>query len=936
MADCGRTLRPGVVNAQLVAAMEHSPIGTALVGLDGTWLWTNAAIRTLLDYSREELDRLDFQRVTHADDLAADVQQVGTLIAGERSAYQIEKRYLRKDGSILWCLQTVSLIRNQHGAADCFLWKVQDISQRKADEIERAVLAERLRIATQAGGVGVWEWDVASGRLICDARMFALYGLSADAETDYDLLMNGIDPAHRDRIDALLQEALAGTGTFDTEFPIIAPGGEVRHLRAKATVVHDPNGVPVRMIGTNWDITAERRLFLLEHEKDRFRAAIEAVEGVLWTNDATGRMVGEQPGWAALTGQGPAEYQDYGWAEAVHPDDAQPTLDAWNEAVAERRTFVFEHRVRRHDGAWRLFSIRAVPLLDPDDDSLLEWVGVHTDITEPREAEARLQQANVQLEQVADEFRTLAEGMPELCWMAKPDGHIYWYNQHWYDYTGTVAADMEGWGWQSVHDPAVLPTVIERWSASISTGQAFEMTFPLRGADGVFRPFLTRVAPIFDPDGKVLRWLGININVAVAEAANAELERRVEARTAELKAMTQELHTARHVAEHANRAKTRFLAGMSHELRTPLNGILGYAQLLRLEGELNATQIERVDAMLGAGKHLLGLITSVLDLSEIEAGHLTLQMAEIDLPGLADECLEVVAGIAQEKRLTLDVSIGQGVPDHLVTDATRLRQVLLNLLGNALKFTSHGGVELRLRWLAGRQQLRIEVADTGPGIDPELRARLFLEFERLRTAATARIEGSGLGLAFSARLVALLGGEIGVDNRPGGGGIFWVELPSTMRRSAAQRSTSGTATPVCADQARQLCVLVADDVAINREIAQAFLRNAGHQVTCVTGGVEAVAAATDVDFDVILMDVSMPEMDGLEATRRIRCLSGPRGLTPIIGVTAHAFSDKIAECLDAGMDAHLSKPFTHEDLAEIVLRAGQSEGVTQRLCGARR
>ncbi|MEO7787630.1 MAG: PAS domain S-box protein, partial [Sphingomicrobium sp.] len=551
----------GLSSAQFMAAMEHSPTGTALVALDGRWLWTNSAIREILGYARDEFERLDFQAMTHPDDLGADLEQAGKLVSGEGRAYQMEKRYLRKDGSSVWCLMAVSLIRDADGAPDYFISMVQDISDRKAGDLERAALIERLELATKSSRVGVWEWDLATDRLIWNAQMYELTGISPQIKPEYGMFIALIDANHRERVDSILRQTIAGTAGYDTEFPLTAVGGDVRQLRATATLVRDSSGEPVRMIGTNWDVTAERRLYSVEQENNRFGAAIRAVQGVLWTNDATGRMVGEQPGWAALTGQGIAEYQDYGWAEAVHPDDAQPTVDAWNEAVAERKTFIFEHRVKRHDGAWRLFSIRAVPLLDPDDGSLLEWVGVHTDITDQREAEAQLRAANVQLAQVADEFRMLAEGMPELCWTAKPDGHIYWYNQHWYDYTGTTPAEMEGWGWQAVHDPAVLPSVIERWSESISTGQAFEMTFPLRGADGVFRPFLTRIAPVFDAAGAVLRWLGINIDVSEAEATNAELERRVEARTAELNAMAHELHKARHVAEDANRAKTRFLAG---------------------------------------------------------------------------------------------------------------------------------------------------------------------------------------------------------------------------------------------------------------------------------------------------------------------------------------------------------------------------------------
>ena len=296
---------------------------------------------------------------------------------------------------------------------------------------------------------------------------------------------------------------------------------------------------------------------------------------------------------------------------------------------------------------------------------------------------------------------------------------------------------------------------------------------------------------------------------------------------------------------------------------------------------------------------------------------------------MAGECLDVVAAIAEEKRLSLDFSVGQGVARTLVGDPMRLRQVLLNLLGNALKFTSHGGVELHLRRSSESEGVRIEVVDTGPGIDAELQHRLFREFERSQTPEIARIEGSGLGLASSARLVALMGGTIGVENRAGGGSIFWLELPPTTgMASSAVLQSSGAARPASAIPLRPLRVLVADDVEINREIAKAFLCNAGHRVTCVSGGLEAVAAATGDDYDVILMDVSMPDLDGLEATRRIRCLPGPRGRRPIIGVTAHVFADKIAECLEAGMNAHLSKPFTHEALTEAVSRADAQTGAS--------
>ncbi|HVC59239.1 MAG TPA: PAS domain S-box protein [Acetobacteraceae bacterium] len=403
-----------------------------------------------------------------------------------------------------------------------------------------------------------------------------------------------------------------------------------------------------------------------------------------------------------------------------------------------------------------------------------------------------------------------------------------------------------------------------------------------------------------------------------------ERERRQRAANAELQRLARHLAKARDAAEQSNRAKSRFLAMMSHELRTPLNGILGYAQLLRSEGGLTTVQDARVNAMLGAGKHLLEMITSVLDLSEIEAEHVELRAIEVDARAVAAACLDLVRPAAETKRLALSISMAPGTRRELVTDPMRLRQVLLNLLGNAVKFTSRGTVALRLRPATDGSALRIEVADTGPGIPGEQRQRLFQEFERLDNRATGTVEGAGLGLALSARLAKLIGGRLGHSDNPGGGSVFWLELPldtgvaPTPVIAAASDVPAGPTAPA---PLRALHVLVVDDVAMNRDVASSFLRAAGHKVDLVESGTKAVAAVTSTDFDVVLMDVRMPEMDGLEATRRIRALKGVRGSVPIVALTAQAFIEQVEECRKEGMDDHLAKPFDSDTLLAAVVRA---------------
>jgi PAS domain S-box-containing protein len=398
--------------------------------------------------------------------------------------------------------------------------------------------------------------------------------------------------------------------------------------------------------------------------------------------------------------------------------------------------------------------------------------------------------------------------------------------------------------------------------------------------------------------------------------ANAHLDR-----------LAQHLTKARDRAEQANRAKSRFLAGMSHELRTPLNGILGYAQLLRIEGGLHGEQASRVDGMLSAGQHLLEMINIVLDISQIEAERVELHPAEVNTGQLARACLDLVRPAAQAKGLALETAVDPDTPGTICADPTRLRQVMLNMLGNAVKFTARGSVVLRLRPADHGAGLRVEVADTGPGIRADQRAQLFQDFERLGADAQGAVEGAGLGLALSARLAKLLGGSLGHEDNPGGGSIFWLDVPlGTDTKISEPARPAITPPPEPQLPAREaasagLRVLVVDDVAMNREIASAFLEAAGHHPVCVEGGPQAVQAAAADDYDVVLMDVCMPEMDGCEATRLIRALGGARGGVPIVALTAQVFSEHLEECHAAGMDVHLAKPFTQEALLGSLSRA---------------
>ncbi|HUQ47841.1 MAG TPA: ATP-binding protein [Gemmatimonadaceae bacterium] len=360
--------------------------------------------------------------------------------------------------------------------------------------------------------------------------------------------------------------------------------------------------------------------------------------------------------------------------------------------------------------------------------------------------------ARLHAEEIQAQFRALVDAIPTLAWTADGDGFIDWYNARWYEYTGTVAADMTGWGWTSVHDPEVLPTVLERWRESIATGQAFEMTFPLRGRDGVFRQFLTRVLPTRDASGRIVRWFGTNTDVDDTERL-------------------------RLAAEDANRAKSEFLAIMSHELRTPLNAIDGYAELLEMgiPGELLPAQRDFLGKIRKSQRHLLGLINGVLNYTKIEAGAVHFTREDVAVEETLLTCEALIAPQALAKGIGITVTPGDAGL-QINADGEKLQQILLNVLTNATKFTERGG-HISLSCRATEKEVYISVSDTGRGIAADQLTRVFEPFVQLDAQLTRTNDGVGLGLAISRDLARGMGGDLTVVSEVGVGSRFTLVLP---------------------------------------------------------------------------------------------------------------------------------------------------------------
>ena len=421
---------------------------------------------------------------------------------------------------------------------------------------------------------------------------------------------------------------------------------------------------------------------------------------------------------------------------------------------------------------------------------------------------------------------------------------------------------------------------------------------------------------------------------ALAQSFNQmaeQLQNSFEALEIRVKERTAELMEAKVAADSANRAKSEFLANMSHELRTPLNGILGIAQLLQNSPNFTSQEQQEVDIIYQSGSHLLTLISDILDISKIEAGKLEFLPEKLDFPKFLHGIVEILRIRAQEKKIYLNYQVTDKLPSGVIVDEKRLRQVLINLLGNAIKFTEQGGVNFKVGSIGEnysqsekQQKIRFQVEDTGKGINPNDLEKIFLPFEQVGKNQN-KVEGTGLGLAISNKIVEMMGGLLKVTSKPGVGSIFWVDLELPLAPESPQQvnSNSSLITTKKSNNSQTikqsiLRILLAEDNPVNQIIAQKMLHRLGYTIEIVKNGLAAVEAVKNQFYDIIFMDIQMPEMDGIEATHNIRQQfeNTESNCQPwIIAMTANAMKEDRENCLKAGMNDYLSKPVKLHELA---------------------
>ena len=647
---------------------------------------------------------------------------------------------------------------------------------------------------------------------------------------------------------------------------------------------------------------------LLKESEFRMKFALEGAGDGLWDMDVANNTVFYSHRWKEMLGYADTDIGNGldEWETRIHPDDKADAMARVQDYFTGREpTYLSEHRCRCKDGSYKWILSRGMAVSRDAAGKPLRILGTHKDISARKQAEEALRRSEAS-------FRYFFERNTSVMLLVAPDsGEIVNANAAAVAYYGYPLAQLVG---MHICDINTLPPqrIAEERQRALRGDRPF-FRFQHRLADGAIRDVEVHSTPVASGEHTLL----FSIILDVTER-NLAIER--------LRQQGIDLAHARELAETANRAKSAFLAHMSHEIRTPMNAIIGLASILQMRGGLNEDQAGKLAKISSAGEHLLSLINDILDLSKIEAGKVSLEQVDFSVAGMMDKITLLFADRIQAKGLRFAIDTDH-LPAMLCGDATRVGQMLINYLGNALKFTAAGEITLAaaiVEKTPGDLLLRFAVEDTGIGMSEEQRARLFAAFEQADGSTTRRYGGTGLGLAINKHLAHLMGGEVGVAARPGGGSVFWftarlARATSTSCELTAKVPEALSAQKILQRDYRGTRVLLAEDDEINREVAGDMLTDAGLDVDFAEDGRQAVTMAQGYRYALILMDMMMPEMNGVTATRAIRQLPGYAD-TPILAMTANAFDTDRQACLEAGMNDHLGKPVTPKNLYSLLLR----------------
>ncbi len=714
------------------------------------------------------------------------------------------------------------------------------------------------------------------------------------------LLKSGRQPA--ESYEGLWNTILSGEA-WRGELQNKTKSGELHWVLLSISPVRAPNGEVTHFIAVQEDVTERKRTQQeLQFAQARLDQALRAARIGIWDFQLSTQRLTLNETLEKIYGFAPGEFDGSleAFAAVLHPEDAERIGAVMKRTHAERLPFEEEYRIVRPDGEVRYLFDRAHPFIEKDD---VRWIGTATDITESKRMEEELRRGSFLSDSALDltragyweidyedaDYYTSSERAAAIFGEPPVEGHRYHLTDEWYSRIEAA-------------DPEIAKQVGEHYAAAVE-GKVplYDATYPYK------RPV----------DGRIV-WVRAIGSIVRDDKGNARHMYGVVQDITDQKLAETNLVQAKEAAEAATEARSRFLANMSHEIRTPLNGIIGFAKLMAMT-ELSTRQHDYLGKIEVSSDSLLTLINDILDFSKIEAGKMDIETADFQLQDVLEELADLFADRAAKSDIELIISRDQDVPSALVGDAHRLQQILANLTGNAVKFTEGGEIQVSVR-VAGEQEgnvhLHFSVRDTGIGIPSDKLGSLFDSFTQADGSTTRKYGGTGLGLTISKQLVERMGGRIGAESAPGKGSTFWFELPFPRSEGMEPRHELSI-------DLRGLKVLLVDDNATSREVLTEILRSFGYDVDALGRGKEALArlreaAQTGAPYQLVLVDWQMPEMDGLEVSRRIR-RDERIGEIPIVMITAFGREEIRRERASLGINAVLTKPIQQSSLFNTLM-----------------
>lgn len=866
--------------AAIVMSCNDGIISKSLDGIITSW---NPGAEKIFGYTAEEMIGQPVLRLIPADLVSEEVDILAKLNAGVLiDHYETER--VAKDGRRLPVSLTISPIHSASGTIIGASKIVRDITERKRAELALRESEERFRALVTATSDVVY-------RMSPDwSEMLSLHGRDFVMDTEQPSLMwlqRYIHPDDQPQVLEAIHEAIRTKSIFEMEHQVQRVDGTFGWAFSRAIPLLDAQDKIVEWFGTMSDETARKEAEDAVRESENRKSAIldSSLDAIITMNHE-GRVVDFNPAAERMFGFRMQDIVGQPMAEKIvplrlrerHLQGLANYLANGEGPVLNKRIEVPALHADGHEFIIEL-SINRIAGTEPP-----MFTATLRDITDRKKAENDLRESE-------ERFRLMADNIMQLAWMADAEGRFFWFNKRWYDYTGMTPESIKDANWDRLHDPQEMDRVRGLWRACVASGELWEDTFPLRGADGEFRWFLSRAVPVRDENGKVVRWFGTNTDVH---------DQRLSAEA---------LAAAKERAEAASRAKDDFLAALSHELRTPLTPVLMMAAALGEDPALPPAVREQLAMMRRNVELEARLIDDLLDLTRINRGKLVIAPIVADVNQLLNYTAEIV--LSDQMGKDVNIVFRQGAErHHLMADPARLQQVLWNLIKNAIKFTPAGGSITVSTRNDAEGRLILSVADTGVGISAEALPHIFKAFEQGDAAGQHRYGGLGLGLAISQAIVKAHGGSIEVASEgPGHGTIFTVTLdsvdePVDLPQDSA--ALSGTA--------RALRLLIVEDHATTRTVLGQLLTRRGHHVTTAGTSQHALSLYAAGTFDGVISDLGLPDGSGLELMREIQRLRP----VPAIALSGYGMEEDVRLSKEAGFFAHLVKPVNLDQLRHLI------------------